>query len=122
MRLDLDATAVHNCEVQPRRSVPDGADLVRNVRRRVLAYLGVERFVRVKIVEVFCDGVVVTHFSQVSRFAIFDLEGYTTSARGNDGYASVKRLGHFDFEAFAQRELESNLGIRQKSVQDCRHG
>ena len=122
LRLDLDSTTVHDREVQPRCSVPDGADLVRDVRRRVLAYFGVERFIRVKIIEMFCDGVVIARFSQVSRFAVFDLEGYTTSARGNDGYASVKRLGNLDFEAFAQRELESNLGVCQEGVQDYRHG
>ena len=122
LRLNLDSTAVHNSEVQPRRSIPDCADLIRNVRRRVLAHLGVQRFVRVKIVEVFCNGVVIAHFSQVSGFAVLDLEGYTTSTRSNDGYAGVKRLGYLDFEPFAQRELESDLCIRHEGVQDCRRG
>lgn len=122
LRLNLDATAVHDSKVHPCHSVPDSADLVRNVRCRVLAHLGVERFIRVKIVEVFGNGVVVAHFSQVSGLAVLDLEGYTTSARSNDGYASVERLGYLDFEPFAQRKLESNLGVRHKGIQDCGHG
>ena len=84
----------------------------------VLADSAVESFVGEEVVHVFGDGVVVTDVAEVSGFAIDDLEGDTTGAAGDDGFAGVEGLGDLDFETFTGRELESEFGVGHESVEN----
>ena len=73
-----------------------------------------------QVEEMLGDLVVVAGRAEVSALAIDDLKGDTTSSGGDDGDTCVDGLGNLDFEAFTSRELESDVGIIQESVQNCK--
>lgn len=69
----------------------------------------------------FGDAVVVTGRAEVSTLAVDDLERDTTSSGSDNGNTGVESLGDFDLETFASGELEGDVGVVHKSVQDYRH-
>jgi len=89
------------------------------VRLRVLAHLLLEVGVGKQVEEVLGDLVVVTRRAEVSALAVDNLEWDTTSSGGDNWDTSVDGLGDFDFETFTSRELKSDVGVIQESVQDC---
>lgn len=68
----------------------------------------------------FSDLIVVARRAEVSALAINDLEGNTTSSGGDNRDTGVEGLGNLDLETLTSRELESDMGIIEESVQDCR--
>ena len=89
------------------------------MRLRVLAHLLLEVGVGKQVEEVLGDLVVVTRRAEVSALAVDNLEWDTTSSGGDNWDTSVDGLGDFDFETFTSRELKSDVGVIQESVQDC---
>ena len=89
------------------------------MRLRVLAHLLMEVGVGEQVKEMLGDLVVVTRSAEVSTLAVDDLEGDTASSGGDDGDTGVDGLGDLDFETFTGGELKSDVGVVQKSVQDC---
>lgn len=115
--LKFDATVVHDGEVQPRSGIANSPDLIRDVSSSVLTHRPVKAFVGVEVEEVASDGGVVSGGGEVSGFAVLDLEGDTTSAASDDGFAGVDGFGDLDLETFAGRELEGNTGVCQQCVE-----
>ena len=91
--LQLDAARdVHDRKIHPRRSVADGADLVTDVRARVLGHSVVQVIVRVEVEHVLRDRVVVADVDQVAALAMLNLERDTARARRDDRLARVQRF------------------------------
>lgn len=75
-----------------------------------------------QVVEVVCNGFVVACLDEEARLVVLNLERDAASAGGNDGYALVQCLADFDFEPFARRQLESDMGASHQDVKDLIRG
>ena len=53
---------------------------------------------------------------------MLDLKWDAAAARRDDGDTVVQGLGDFDFEAFARRELERDVGVGHEHVEELVHG
>jgi hypothetical protein len=108
---ELDAPAVHDGKIQPRRGVADGANLVADVRPRVPGHSHVQLIVSVQIVQVLRHLGVVSWSDKISGFPVLDLERDSTSAAGDNRLAVVNSFGDLDLEAFTGRELQRDFGV-----------
>ena len=107
----------HRRQINPRCSITNSRYLVWDMLLRVRTKLVVFALVGPELVKMLRYSRIVTYGNNIAVPSMLDLERDSACACRDDGFTVVQCFGDFDFEPFAEGELEDARGVCEERVE-----